>query len=392
MKRIIFICSLILLNVNVMAQYYKGSNYQVTFEDDFDIDNRAWNMDNFHDTEEIWQSYLYGYRLTHGPYERQVYQPSQCIFDADAGMAKLVADYISPQITCDEVILPTIPQDVRCYDDELERYKSQYFSGALVSVNNGISYHKYKYGYFEIRCKLPVHKGAFPAFWLWDSKTEEYYEEIDIFEYSWGIANNTPNSNGPNDNRCFTTGIYYNETGTTDSLITLYSYGRTNIRVPDSSPSMDEWNTFGCLWLPDRVEWYINDTSRPVSSLDSMHRPLYETHMEPCIKASNSISSGMAARMARISSRFNSRARTKRFAPRRTKDRAVAGLQMPACVEMWISILGHNSRTLSMTPRSATMTASTRIARSRNSQINARRSAYSWARGMVLSVKYTFLP
>lgn len=242
-----------------MAQYYKGSNYQVTFEDDFDIDNRAWNMDNFHDTEEIWQSYLYGYRLTHGPYERQVYQPSQCIFDADAGMAKLVADYISPQITCDEVILPTIPQDVRCYDDELERYKSQYFSGALVSVNNGISYHKYKYGYFEIRCKLPVHKGAFPAFWLWDSKTEEYYEEIDIFEYSWGIANNTPNSNGPNDNRCFTTGIYYNETGTTDSLITLYSYGRTNIRVPDSSPSMDEWNTFGCLWLPDRVEWYIND-------------------------------------------------------------------------------------------------------------------------------------
>ena len=259
MKRIIFICSLILLNVNVMAQYYKGSNYQVTFEDDFDIDNRAWNMDNFHDTEEIWQSYLYGYRLTHGPYERQVYQPSQCIFDADAGMAKLVADYISPQITCDEVILPTIPQDVRCYDDELERYKSQYFSGALVSVNNGISYHKYKYGYFEIRCKLPVHKGAFPAFWLWDSKTEEYYEEIDIFEYSWGIANNTPNSNGPNDNRCFTTGIYYNETGTTDSLITLYSYGRTNIRVPDSSPSMDEWNTFGCLWLPDRVEWYIND-------------------------------------------------------------------------------------------------------------------------------------
>ena len=142
MKRIIFICSLILLNVNVMAQYYKGSNYQVTFEDDFDIDNRAWNMDNFHDTEEIWQSYLYGYRLTHGLHERQVYQPSQCIFDADAGMAKLVADYISPQITCDEVILPTIPQGVKCVDLELDSFNIQYFSGALVTVNNEFSYHK----------------------------------------------------------------------------------------------------------------------------------------------------------------------------------------------------------------------------------------------------------
>ncbi|MBR4155708.1 MAG: hypothetical protein IKU01_03265 [Bacteroidales bacterium] len=39
---------------------------------------------------------------------------------------------------------------------------------------------------FGIRCKLLVHQGAFPAFWLWDSKTGEYYEEIDIFEYTWG--------------------------------------------------------------------------------------------------------------------------------------------------------------------------------------------------------------
>lgn len=289
MKRIIFICSLILLNVNVMAQYYKGDNYQVTFEDDFE-DRRYWDRATFRESKNKWRAYLYGYRLTHGEWERQVYQPSQCIFDADAGMAKLVADYISSQITCDEVILPTIPQGVECHDDELEIYKSQYFSGALVSVNNEISYHKYKYGYFEIRCKLPVHQGAFPAFWLWDSKTGEYYEEIDIFEYTWGITNpeKYSHSDSLGDNRCFTAGIYYNETGETDNLKDSCSYGRIYSRLPDSSPSMDEWNTFGCLWLPDRVEWYINDI-KVNSYYNSDHIPQHPMH----IKANYAINSDL---------------------------------------------------------------------------------------------------
>ena len=256
MKRIIFICGLILLNVNVMAQYYKGSNYQVTFEDDFE-ERRYWDRATFRESKNKWQAYLYGTDLTAGSTNRNVYQPSQCLFDTENGMAKLVADYISPQITCDDIIRPT---GVLCDDGVLEAYKTQYFSGALVSVNYENYYHKYKYGYFEIRCKLPVHQGAFPAFWLWEHKYADnikFYEEIDIFEYSWGIAEDTPNSNGPDDNRCFTTGIYYNETGSTD--ISTCRVAKVFTRVPDSSPSMDEWNTFGCLWLPDRVEWYIND-------------------------------------------------------------------------------------------------------------------------------------
>ncbi len=261
MKRIIFICSLILLNVNIMAQYYKGDNYQVTFEDNFE-DRRYWDRATFIESKNKWQAYLYGTNLTAGSTNRNVYQPSQCLFDTEDGMVKLVADYISPQITCDDVVEPIIPENVECKDSILNEYEIKYFSGALVSVNYENYYHKYKYGYFEIRCKLPVHQGAFPAFWLWDCKNAEddavkFYEEIDIFEYSWGIAEDTPNSNGPDDNRCFTTGIYYNETGSTD--ISTCRVAKVFTRVPDSSPSMDEWNTFGCLWLPDRVEWYIND-------------------------------------------------------------------------------------------------------------------------------------
>lgn len=253
-----------MLNTNVMAQYYKSANYQVSFEDDFE-ERRYWNRNTFMESKNKWQAYLHGDRLTHGEYERQVYQPSQCVFDYDNGLAKLVADYISPQITCDDVILPTFPENVECVNWELDTFNTQYFSGALVSINHGNYYRKYKYGYFEIRCKLPVHQGAFPAFWLWDHKygNLKYYEEIDIFEYSWGITKPSINQNstGFGDNRCFTAGIYYNETGNgdPDSLKNFYSYGRINSVVPNGSSGMDGWNTFGCLWLPDRVEWYIND-------------------------------------------------------------------------------------------------------------------------------------
>ena len=282
-----------MLNVNVMAQYYKGDNYQVTFEDDFDSDNRTWADSTFIESENVWRAYFYGKKLTHGECERQVYQASQCVFDSDNGLAKLVADYIGPQITCEDIVKPTVPDTVKCEDWELDLFNIQYFSGALVSVNYGNYYHKYKYGYFEIRCKLPVHQGAFPAFWLWDCKNAEddtvkFYEEIDIFEYSWGIAKDTPNSNGPDDNRCFTTGIYYNETGDSDSLTFLYSYGKAFTRVPDSSPSMDEWNTFGCLWLPDRVEWYINDI-KVNSYYNSDYIPKHPMH----IKANYAINSDL---------------------------------------------------------------------------------------------------
>ena len=243
-----------------MAQYYKGANYQVTFEDNFE-DRRYWDRATFIESKNKWQAYLYGTDLTAGSTNRNVYQPSQCLFDTEDGMAKLVADYISPQITCDDILKPTMPYAAECDDSVLRAYKTQYFSGALVSVNYGNYYHKYKYGYFEIRCKLPVHQGAFPAFWLWDCEIGEFYEEIDVFEYTWGITDpeRYSHSDGFGDNRCFTAGIYYNETGETENLIDSCSVAKIYSRVPDSGPSMNEWNTFGCLWLPDRVEWYIND-------------------------------------------------------------------------------------------------------------------------------------
>lgn len=262
MKRIILVCSLMLLNFNVMAQYYKSSNYKPILLDEFVNNQRYWNSETYLDSDSVWKACLVN-SVTHGKWEHQVYQKSQSVFDTINDMMLLVSDYVSDtNMLCNDF---EVPQDAYCDNNIIinENYQLRYFSGILSSIEK-----KFLYGYFEIRCKLPVHNGAFPAFWLWGAcKEGEYgcnnphYEEIDIFEYTWGITNPSVNqySIGIGDNRCFTAGLYYNTTGSGEDLFNSCSVAKIYSRIPDSSPSMDEWNTFGCLWLPDRVEWYIND-------------------------------------------------------------------------------------------------------------------------------------
>ena len=116
-------------------------------------------------------------------------------------------------------------------------------------------------GYFEIRCKLPTHKGAFPAFWLQhssDVKGKKFYEEIDIFEYSWWITSpEGPNRNTPGigSKRCYTCGLYHNDT---DNTYRDNSYGRVYPTIPTNSTDLDEYHTFACEWMPDHVIWYFD--------------------------------------------------------------------------------------------------------------------------------------
>lgn len=251
-----------MLNVNVIAQYYKGVNYTPIVFDSFSNNHRYWDNDTYLDSDNIWKACLVN-SVTHGKWEYQVYQKSQAVFDTSDNMMLLISDYVSnTNMLCYDF---EVPQGIYCDNDKIinEDFKLRYFSGILSSIEK-----KFLYGYFEIRCKLPVHQGAFPAFWLWGACKEEdygcndpHYEEIDIFEYSWEITYPSINqySLGVGDNRCFTAGLYYNTNGSGENLMDSCSVAKIYSRLPDSSPSMDEWNTFGCLWLPDRVEWYIND-------------------------------------------------------------------------------------------------------------------------------------
>ncbi len=116
--------------------------------------------------------------------EHQAYQRQQCRFDNIGQTMQLVANYVSPnRLFCEDVELPDVPW-AHCDNAILleQDIRLHYFSG-IIEAN-----HKFHYGYFEIRCKLPIHQGAFPALWLWDaSEALHFYEEIDIFEFSWHL-------------------------------------------------------------------------------------------------------------------------------------------------------------------------------------------------------------
>ena len=145
-----------------------------------------------------------------------------------------------------------------------------YFSGAIEYVKNiwNPDLGRFKYGYFEIRCKLPKHRGAFPAFWLHNSNqdtSDPYYEEIDIFEYTWdnGDPNATwhtfpnPNPTYPGDPMVITTGIYHNLNGQ-NVVFSTDTYARNYPRIPNGSDDVSGWHTYSCEWMPNHVYWYLD--------------------------------------------------------------------------------------------------------------------------------------
>lgn len=101
--------------------------------------------------------------------------------------------------------------------------------------------------------------GTHDDFWLWGDYGK--YEEIDIFEHGSFICDgdtargfNTAifyNPDGPN---------YLNDTNPVTCVVThgAYCYAPKKCHVPLASPPLDQYHTFGCLWLPERVTWYFD--------------------------------------------------------------------------------------------------------------------------------------
>jgi beta-glucanase (GH16 family) len=148
-------------------------------------------------------------------------------------------------------------------------YPFNYTTGMLISVS------KFKMGYYEVRCKLPVPtvlhgtKGLGPNFWLWNGCTSDAgYTEIDVFEfagehYNGGVNHHTSNlhvqecnntstdplcqANCPGDNN------FYHESDYSNSA----NVGPPNTR--DLGPiDFTQWHTFGVEWEEDRVTYYLD--------------------------------------------------------------------------------------------------------------------------------------
>ncbi len=94
-----------------------------------------------------------------------------------------------------------------------------------------------KYGYFEMRAKVPAGDGYWPAFWLLP-ETGKWTSEIDISEF----LGNRPAS-------------------------ILYAYHHSNTlknensrHVPVFKPLSESFNTYAVNWSPDRIDYIFNGT------------------------------------------------------------------------------------------------------------------------------------
>ncbi len=277
MKKIVYFCVLMLLNLNIMAQIdLNDNNWRNPLREDFNIPGRTWNSLTFVSSDDLWRAYP-GYNVTDN-INHQVYQFSNCHFNDIDETMELISEYdFDHRIPRNEYDLPSWLEGVFPPSDGL-----YYFSGEIDYVNTASQVGgNFRYGYFEIRCKLPQHKGTFPAFWLHSQKDtlDPHYEEIDIFEHSRNLLESYPYWPGyvpppqSDSSRVFTTGIYHNLTGAFPDFYTE-SFARNFPMVPRSSSDLSNWHTFGCEWMPDHVYWYF-DGNLVNSYLNKNHIPCH---------------------------------------------------------------------------------------------------------------------
>lgn len=257
MKKNVYFCCMMLLSINATAQLEMDDhNWELFFVDDFS-GNRGWNAtlwedQNFDESNYVplwkcfadsyWGSGVISKKATH---LHQAYQKDNVSFIN--GTLRLHGEYISDTpLTCGLGYFPApwIKYHHYCDPPEGQHKAVFYRSGIIESIE------KIKYGYFEIKCKLPFHPGSFPAFWLYDNSCDDnYYEEIDIMEYSYGssIGNGTPNK--------YSHGFLLDkhDCACPDPLI---SYGK--IKNLPAGSDITDWQIYGCEWTPGRITWYLN--------------------------------------------------------------------------------------------------------------------------------------
>lgn len=113
----------------------------------------------------------------------------------------------------------------------------------------------YKYGYAEVRAKVPHGKGLWPAFWMLESNPDNplvWPPEIDIMEILGDDTTKTWMSFHRND-----------ESG--NLVMSPASWVG-----PDYS---SDWHVFSVDWEPDAIRWYVDGIEARTSYLDSAHIP-----------------------------------------------------------------------------------------------------------------------
>ena len=126
----------------------------------------------------------------------------------------------------------------------------QYTSGIIASWDTFST----TYGYFEIRAKIPKGKALWPGFWLAPVSTR-WPPEIDAFE-ALG-----------QDPRVIAMTTHY-----TDPRTGKPAQDQGHYIGPDFSQG---YHTFGVLWTPDKIVWYVDGVERFHSETQIPSEPMY---------------------------------------------------------------------------------------------------------------------
>jgi len=132
------------------------------------------------------------------------------------------------------------------------------------------------YGYYEARAKS-MSAGVCNAFWLYDPLEEsikykegEFSEEIDIFEI-FGKASNKENE------RAYYAAVHRYQTPYVESLVNNRKYNLENrytkLKVPYEFYS--DYHTYGLLWTPTELVWYLDGKEVFRRKNDFFNRPLH---------------------------------------------------------------------------------------------------------------------
>lgn len=198
--------------LSAIAPFGNKSGYELVFQDEFD--------GNTLDTSK-WSTQFYWGR-THNTHYMTYF--SRDVFQVSNGKLRIKAE-------------------------KRQGSKPEYNGGVITSFESfGL-----RYGYFEIRAKLPKGKGLWPAFWLGPT-SKDWPPEIDIVELL-----------GHEPNKVYMTHHWKNASG-------KHKYRQTAYTGPDFSTN---YHVFAAEWTPTEIVWYIDGIERYRSDRNVPQVPMY---------------------------------------------------------------------------------------------------------------------
>jgi beta-glucanase (GH16 family) len=128
----------------------------------------------------------------------------------------------------------------------------------LASMDSGERGFLQKYGYFEMRAKLPTGEGVWPAFFMFDKKaTVSDAKELDILE---AYGSNQPDK--------WFTAIHYWQNDK--------DLNETDTPTIDVSGMTTDFHTYGCLWTPEKITFYLDGVAKgSIPTPEWMNEPMY---------------------------------------------------------------------------------------------------------------------